>query len=269
MQHDSFIERGAFMTPDMARDSQDYREGSTGAQMSATERGVMGALGVGVAGFALLFGGPVQRLVFGTLGVGIAGLAVLGRSPLATALKIRQTEDGDTLVSDAVTVDKSPEALYAVWRDLAGLPRLMTHLERVEVLDERRSHWTVKAPAGTSVSWDAELTADEPGRRIAWQSLPGATIQNSGEVLFSPAPGDRGTEVVVRLAYKAPGGTTGAVIARMAGQEPSQQLRDDLMRFKREQEIGFAPTTEGQTSGRAEKEAEKEQAKQARQEEQK
>lgn len=250
------------MTPEM---TQDYRAGSTGAQMSATERGAMGALGVGVAGFALLFGGPVQRLVFGTLGAGIAGLALLGRNPLATALKIRQTGDGDTLVSDAVTIGKPADELYTLWRDLAGLPRLMTHLERVEVLDERRSRWTVKAPAGASVSWDAELTADEPGRRIAWQSLPGATIENSGEVLFRPAPGDRGSEVVVRLAYKAPGGTAGAVLARIAGQEPSQQLRDDLMRFKREQEIGFAPTTEGQTSGRAEKE----QAKQAKREEQK
>lgn len=254
------------MTPET---TPDYREASTGAQMSATERGAMGALGVGVAGFALLFGGPVQRAVFGTLGAGIAGLALLGRNPLATALKIRQTEDGDTLVSDAVTVGKPADDLYAIWRDLAGLPRLMTHLERVEVLDERRSRWTVKAPAGASVSWDAELTADEPGRRIAWQSLPGATIENSGEVVFRPAPGDRGTEVVVRLAYKAPGGTTGAVLARIAGQEPSQQLRDDLMRFKREQELGFAPTTEGQTSGRARTEAHKEQDQQDKREAQK
>ncbi|MFC6660729.1 hypothetical protein [Deinococcus multiflagellatus] len=42
-------------------------------------------------------------------------------------------------------------------------------------------------------------------------------------------------------------------MARLTGEEPAQQLRSDLMRFKREQETGHAPTTEGQTSGRAAK----------------
>ena len=155
-----------------------------------------------------------------------------------------------------MTIAKPADALYAIWRKLENLPQLMTHLQEVRVLDERRSHWTVKAPVG-EVGWDAEITADEPGQRIAWESLPGASVENSGEVIFRAAPGKRGTEVIVRLRYKAPGGTAGAVVARIAGQEPSQQLRDDLMRFKREQELGFAPTTEGQTSGRAAHEVKK------------
>ncbi|WP_081790959.1 SRPBCC family protein [Deinococcus phoenicis] len=229
-----------------------YRDHSTESLLSPVERGVMGVLGLGALALSLR-GGPVERLLLAAVGVGFTGMAATGTNPLATALKIRQNEEGDTLVSDAVTVGQPPERLYAIWRDLTNLPGLMKHLESVQVLDERRSRWTVKGPAGTAVSWDAELTADEPGRRIAWRSLPGAAIENSGEVLFRPAPGDRGTEIRVNLAYHAPGGTTGAVIARIAGQEPSQQLRDDLMRFKREQELGFAPTTKGQSSGRAEK----------------
>lgn len=217
------------------------------------ERAVLGAVGAAVAGAGLMGGGLLRKVALTSLGAGLATLAVTGRNPLATALKIRQNEQGDTLVSDAVTIGKPAQELYAVWRDLAGLPRLMSHLERVEVLSATRSRWTVKAPTG-EVSWEAELTADEVGKRIAWQSLPGAAIENSGEVLFRPAPGDRGTELVAHLTYRAPGGAAGAVIARVAGQEPSQQLRDDLMRFKREQELGFAPTTEGQSSGRAKKE---------------
>lgn len=227
---------------------------STGAQMPAVERGVVGAVGVFLLTAGVRGGPPWQRLLLGGLGAGLTALAVGGGSPVATALKVRQNEDGDVLVGDAVTVGKPADELYAVWRDFSRLPGLMKHLERVEVLDERRSRWTVKAPAGYSggeVSWEAEMTADQPGRRIAWRSLPGAAIENSGEVLFRPAPGDRGTEVIVRLTYRPPGGSTGAVLARIAGQEPSQQLRDDLMRFKREQELGFHPTTHGQSSGRA------------------
>lgn len=237
---------GARVTPPEQR--------SIGATMPTAERGAFGVMGVFLLTAGLRSDSSLQKLLLGGLGAGLTALALKGQSPVATALKIRQNADGETLVGDAVTIGKGADELYAIWRKLENLPGLMKHLERVEVLDERRSRWTVKAPAGYSggeVSWEAELTADEPGRRIAWQSLPGAQIENSGEVLFRAAPGDRGTEVVVRLTYRPPGGSAGALLARMLGQEPSQQLRDDLMRFKREQELGYHPTTAGQSSGRA------------------
>lgn len=226
---------------------------STGATLQPLERLVLGTLGIGLSVFGLR-GSPGAKLVLTGAGLGLVTLAVSGSNPLATALKIRQDKSGETLVNDAVTIGKPAEELYAIWRQLETLPNLMTHLQEVRVLDEKRSHWTVRAPVG-EVGWDAELVADEPGRRVAWASVPGTGLDNSGEVLFRPAPGDRGTEVVVRLKYRAPGGSSGALIARMFGQEPSQQLRDDLMRFKREQELGYAPTTQGQSSGRAAKSA--------------
>ncbi len=229
---------------------------STGAAMPGAERAMFGVAGAFLLTAGLRGGSPFQKLAVTALGAGLTALAVLGRSPVATALKIQQNADGNTLVSEAVTIGKGAGELYAIWRKLDNLPQLMKHLERVEVLDERLSRWTVKAAMGYSggeVSWEAELTAAEPGQRIAWQSLPSAQIENSGEVLFRAAPGDRGTEVVVRLTYRPPGGSAGPLVARIAGQEPSQQLRDDLMRFKREQELGYHPTTEGQSSGRAKK----------------
>ncbi|UWX65289.1 SRPBCC family protein [Deinococcus rubellus] len=227
---------------------------SRGAVFQPTEKWTLVALGTGLAALGLR-GGLTHKLGIGRLaltgtGAGLVAVALRGTNPLGTALKIRENTQGETLVSDAVTVGQPPEALYAVWRRLENLPALMSHLQEVRVLEGGRSRWTVKGPLG-DVSWDAELTADEPGKRLAWRSLPGADIENSGEVLFRPAPGERGTEVVVRLKYRAPGSTVGPVIARMLGQEPSQQLRDDLMRFKREQELGFHPTTQGQSSGRA------------------
>ncbi len=229
------------------------KQETRGAVFQPTEKWLLVALGAGLTALGVR-GGPgklgLGRLALAGTGITLAGVALRGENPLATALKIRENAQGETLVSDAVTVGQPPEALYAVWRNLEHLPALMSHLQEVKVLEGGRSRWTVKGPLG-DVSWDAELTADEPGQRLAWQSLPGAEIANSGEVLFRPAPGNRGSEVVVRLKYRAPGGTAGPVIARMLGQEPSQQLRDDLMRFKREQELGFHPTTQGQSSGRA------------------
>ncbi len=158
--------------------------------------------------------------------------------------------------SDGVQVEKTvsinaPAApLYAFWRDFTNLPRFMKHLESVEVLDGGRSHWVAKAPLGQTVAWDAEITDDVENTRIAWQSLPGADISNSGSVEFRTAPGGRGTEVRVALTYKPPAGAAGAVVAKLFGEEPTQQVQDELRRFKQLVEAGEIATIDGQSSSR-------------------
>lgn len=224
---------------------------SSGTNMLTSERGIFGVLSVALMALGVSSRSTTSKMLLGAAGAGLAYLALRGENPVAPALKIETTEEpGEVLIREAVTIGKPAETLYAVWRDLPNLPRLMSNLESVEVLSDTRSRWTAKAPLGQSVSWEAEITVQESGKRLAWQSVPGSTIDNSGEVIFRPAPGNRGTEVVVHLAYKPPLGTTGAVMARILGQEPAQQIRDDLARFKAEQELGYAPTTDGQTSGR-------------------
>ena len=125
----------------------------------------------------------------------------------------------------------------------------MKHLESVEIVGDNRMHWKAKGPAGTSVEWDAELVADEPGRLLAWRSLEGSQVDNEGVVRFEPAPGGRGTILRVMMSYKPPGGIAGALVAKMFGEEPSQQIDEDLRRFKWLIETGEIPSTIGQPSG--------------------
>ncbi|HEU4632090.1 MAG TPA: SRPBCC family protein [Gemmatimonadaceae bacterium] len=141
-------------------------------------------------------------------------------------------------VTRSITVNRQPDEVYAFWRDLERLPRFMRHLESVQVVDERRSRWTARAPAGLTVAWDAELVEDRPGELLAWRSLPGADVQNAGTVRFRPAPGGRGTEVTVELRYDPPGGAMTEQLARLFREEPGQQVRDDLRAFKQVLEIG-------------------------------
>ena len=49
---------------------------------------------------------------------------------------------------------------------------------------------------------------------------------------FLPA-GAGATDVQVDLEYDAPGGKLGAVVAKLFGEEPGQQIEEDLKRFKR------------------------------------
>ena len=146
-------------------------------------------------------------------------------------------------VERTVTVLRSAEELYARWRDLARLPDLMAHVESVTPLDEKRSRWVARGPGGTRVAWEAEITADEPGRLIAWRSVGNSDVENAGSVRFTPAPGGRGTEVKVLLSYELPAGRLGEAAVTLLGESGDQEVREDLRRFKQRMESGEVPTS--------------------------
>jgi uncharacterized membrane protein len=150
----------------------------------------------------------------------------------------------------STTVTKTPDEVYGLWSDLERLPSFMAHLDEVRVTGPRTSRWRASAPFGKAVEWDAETTQDVPGRLIAWQSVDGADIDNSGEVRFMPVPGDRGTEIRVAVRYDLPGGALGKAAARYFGEEPHQQLDDDLRRFKQITETGEVVRSEGAPGGK-------------------
>jgi uncharacterized membrane protein len=151
-------------------------------------------------------------------------------------------------VTKSVSVLRSVEQVYAFWRDLQNLSRFMMHVEGVTTSGDR-SHWTVKGPAGKTVEWDAEIIEDRPDEVIAWRSLPGSQIANSGSVRFKRASADRGTEVHVSLKYEPPAGKAGAALAKLFGEEPTQQLTDDLRRFKQVMETGEVVLSDGSLEG--------------------
>jgi uncharacterized membrane protein len=141
-----------------------------------------------------------------------------------------------------ITIDKSPEELYRFWRNFENLPRFMNHIKSVTKIDDKRSHWIVAAPIGDTVEWDAEIVQDKENETIVWKSLEGADVENTGSVSFAKAE-TKGTEVKVTIAYKPPGGALGAAFATFFGENPQQQLEDDLNRFKRLMETGTPEVT--------------------------
>jgi uncharacterized membrane protein len=149
---------------------------------------------------------------------------------------------GDTLVGRSVTINRPRNELFAFWRDFTNLARFMENVERVDVLDGRRSHWVVKAPAGKTVEWTATITDEQEGAFIAWASDPGADVPNSGRIEFRDAQGDRGTIVTATILYDPPAGIIGKVIAKMFQREPAIQARRDLRRFKQLMETGEIAT---------------------------
>ncbi len=158
---------------------------------------------------------------------------------------------GSVRVERVTTINKPVHEVYRFWRQFENLPKFMRHLESVEVIDDRRSRWRARAPVGMKVEWEAELLEDREDEWIAWRSLPGSQIENSGSVRFSPAPGARGTEVRVQLRYNPPAGALGRGIAWLFGEEPDQQVHEDLRRFKQLMETGEIPLSDGPSLKRA------------------
>jgi uncharacterized membrane protein len=225
--------------------SERVLSGVAGAALTAIglRRGTLGGLAMSVFGGALLYRAATGYCgAYDMLGLDSAheGHALFGGHDVHKGVKVQQT----------FTVNKSPGECYAFWRRFEFLPRFMAHLESVEVLDEKRSRWTARAPMGKTVSWEAEILEDRPSELISWKSVGDSEIDNAGSVRFKPAPGDRGTEVTVNLQYEPPAGRLGASIAWLFGEEPSIQVREDLRRFKQLMETGEIPTTAGQPSFR-------------------
>jgi uncharacterized membrane protein len=152
-------------------------------------------------------------------------------------------------LTEAVTINRPVSEIYRFWRNLSNLPRVMRHLESVRVAGEH-SHWVAHGPLGHRVEWDAEIINDRPDELIAWRSLEGSEVGTAGSVHFVPAPGGRGTEVHITLKYDPPLGKLGSTVAWLLGEEPSLQIREDLLRLKQLLEAGEIATTAGQPSGR-------------------
>ena len=181
-----------------------------------------------------------------------ASLAVLG----VTAVDIlcaRQLTDGDARpygslgevqVTEAVTINRPVEEVYAFWRDFGNFPRFMRHIESIAVTG-RRSHWRAKGPAGVKVEWDADLLEDVENERISWRSLEHSDVEHHGSVHFAHAPGSRGTEIRVHLHYSPPAGRLGRGIAWLLGSDPESQIREDLRRFKQLLETGEVVLSDG------------------------
>ncbi|MBE9015256.1 cyclase [Chroococcidiopsis sp. CCALA 051] len=202
-----------------------------------------------IGGGAMVLMGLQQRSLRGALlaiaGGGLAYKAATEKGDMQQALGLNQA----IKVEKTVTINKPADELYRYWHNFEYLPTFMKHLKSVTVQDNKRSHWVANAPLNASVEWDAEIIEDRENEFISWTSVEGADVDNSGFVRFKPAPGNRGTEVKVVIEYAPPGGVLASAIAKLFGEEPEQQIGDDLRRFKMLMEAGEIATTEGQPKG--------------------
>jgi uncharacterized membrane protein len=152
-------------------------------------------------------------------------------------------------VERSIAIYRPSDEVYQFFRNFKNFSRFMTHVKDVREVDDKHSRWFVRGPAGVELEWDAEIINDQPNELISWRSIGSADVESTGSVRFQRAPGDRGTFVRVSLNYLPPGGALGAAVAKLFGEEPETQIKDDLRRLKQILEAGEIASTVGQPTG--------------------
>ena len=138
-----------------------------------------------------------------------------------------------TKIQRSIEINRLPSEIYRFWRSLDNVARILSHLDSVQVINERLSHWVVKAMPGTpKVEWDAEIITDVENERIGAGDRRGHT----GSAEFKPTDDGKRTWLTVTLQYEPAGGQIGATMAKWLGTDPDTKSGVDLQRFKEQME---------------------------------
>lgn len=146
----------------------------------------------------------------------------------------KDTTDPEAInITEDIVVNAPVDKVYAFWRDLSNLPKFMQHLKSVEELGDHVSLWTANTPGGlVDLSWNAEITREEAGEYLGWQSLAGSMIDNAGKVEFKETLNGTGTELHIEIDYFPPAGSVGRGIASLFNGIFERMIREDIQRFK-------------------------------------
>jgi uncharacterized membrane protein len=235
-----------------------HSEGS-GSKQGARQQDSRKNLGSGsrtacfAAGSGLVAYGAKRRGIAGTL-LGLFGAELIYHGTTGYSALLRWT-GVDTLhprtvaAERTVTVGRSCDEIYQFWKDPANMPRIMGAIESVTRVDENRWHWKAKPIAGMQFEWDSETMQDIPGRLISWRSTEGAPLDQAGTLIFTPAPGNRGTEVKLRFQYKPPAGELGDTMAGLFGKDAYHAISRQLRKLEQLMETGEIARTNNQPAG--------------------
>jgi uncharacterized membrane protein len=233
--------------------------GPSGINVSQVERAASMLLG------GLLVAGGIRRGKLGGAVAALAGTGLLARGVTGHSIVYKKlglhTEGGRRIARTreardemdivcTITIEKPADELYRAWRDPNVLLQLMGDEGAVTMKDEKHVHWRVHGPLDRAIEWDTEIVEDRPGQMIRWRTPAGALMPCEGSVEFRPAPGNRGTEVMLRMKFTPPLRLPGDTAMDLLGFVPKQIAFKVLWRFKALTVTGEIPTIKGQPACR-------------------
>ncbi len=140
-----------------------------------------------------------------------------------------QPSIGNNLIlEDSIEIPAPIGEVYRRWTDFPRFPDFMSNVEEVTPRGGNRYHWVARI-FGVKQEWDAEVTDNDPNRRVAWRGITGA--YNAGIVTFTDL-GSGNTQVRVRFEYAPPGGKIGQALDQITN-TTRNEVHEDLENFKK------------------------------------
>jgi uncharacterized membrane protein len=186
-------------------------------------------LGIGIAG-AVLLGTALRRQgwwrsLLAPTGAGLLASAALNRS-LRASTGLMPDHLGLAL-NKTIRIDAPLSDVFAFLADPMNYPKVFSHVQSIERVEENLYRWTVAGPAGTKLHWGGKIVKLEPNKLIAFASTTDSQIRNSGILRVEPHY-DGSTRLEVRLTYRPPLSMVGQFIATLFGSDPEKVLEADL-----------------------------------------
>lgn len=156
-----------------------------------------------------------------------------GICPIYKSIGKDTTDPQAINITEQITVDVSREKVYDFWRQLSNLPKFMKHIKSVQDIGSNQSHWIANTPGNIiDLSWNAEITREEQGTYIGWQSIENSMIDNAGKVEFKDTLNGTGTELTIEINYFPPAGSVGRGLASVFNGVFEKMIREDIKNFK-------------------------------------
>jgi uncharacterized membrane protein len=129
-------------------------------------------------------------------------------------------------IEKQIEVERPVGTVYNQWTQFEEFPQFMAGVKEVRQLDDTHLHWRAEV-WGKEKEWDAEITEQEPDRRISWKSISGAP--NAGTVRFESLGPER-TLVRLTMSYEPEGAleTVGDALGAM-----SSRVQRSVEEFKK------------------------------------
>lgn len=132
-----------------------------------------------------------------------------------------------------VVVERPVSEVFTFCRDFENFPAILHSLEKVEDFQDGRSHWTVRAPNGETIEWDAVVTKYVPNSVIAWHSAEGSPVTATGLMRFSPLS-EKETRVDLTLTYRPLRTPLSDAVRALTRPPNAARIRSDVARASRE-----------------------------------
>jgi uncharacterized membrane protein len=128
-------------------------------------------------------------------------------------------------IEESIVLEVPVTTAYNQWTQFEEFPRFMEGVESVTQIDDTHLRWVAEI-GGKRHEWEAEITEQEPDRRVAWRASEGHFT--SGTVRFESL-GDNQTRINVVMEHETEGLTE--TLGSALGVD-SRRVKGDLERFK-------------------------------------